>query len=123
VTSRKRHNPSRRNKAVIRARQLRREPSPPEFRLWQVLRDRPLDLKFRRQHPFERCTADFYCATARLVIEVDGDSHSMGSNPERDARRDAWLRSRGISVIRFDAAEVMNNLEGVVRSILEACRG
>ena len=105
-----------------RARQLRREITPPEYRLWQVLRQRPGDMKFRHQHPFERCTADFYCAQAKLVIEVDGDSHSMGSRPEQDARRDAWLNRKGIRVLRFDAADVMKDVESVVHSILETVR-
>lgn len=109
-----------RNAAVLRARQLRREPTPPEYRLWQVLRTRPEGLKFRRQHPFERCTVDFFCPAARLVVEVDGDSHSMGDAPERDARRDAWLRQQGLRVLRFDARDVMNDLEAVVRSIVAA---
>jgi very-short-patch-repair endonuclease len=109
---------SRRNAAVMRARQLRREPTPPEYRLWQALRQRPGDLKFRRQHPFDRCRVDFYCPAAGLVIEVDGDSHSMGDRPQQDARRDAWLQSQGLRVLRFDAAEVMKDVESVVRAIL-----
>lgn len=113
---------SRRRTAVDRARQLRREPTPPEYRLWQALRERPGDLKFRKQHPFERCTADFYCASARLVIEVDGDGHSMGSRPEEDRRRDAWLGTLGISVVRFDAADVMRDVDAVVRAIQDAVR-
>jgi very-short-patch-repair endonuclease len=113
---------SRRNSVVLRARQLRREPSPPEYRLWQGLRTRPGGLKFRRQHPFERCTVDFYCAAARIAVEIDGDSHSMGERPEQDARRDAWLSQQGIGVLRFDAADVMKDVESVVRSIIEAAR-
>ena len=114
---------TRRNGAVNRARQLRREPTPPEYRLWQALRLRPGGLKFRRQHPFDRCTADFYCPAARLVVEVDGDSHGMGDNPERDVRRDAWLRSQGVEVIRFDARDVMTDVEAVVRAIVVRARG
>ena len=107
------------NAAVLRARALRRDLTPPEYRLWQILRQRPAGLKFRKQHPFDRCTADFYCAAAKLVVEVDGDSHSMGNRPEQDARRDAWLNQQGIQVLRFDAADVMKDVESVVRSILE----
>ncbi len=113
---------SRKNAAVQRARQLRREITPPEYRLWQALRVRPGDLKFRHQHPFDRCTADFYCPAAKLVIEVDGDSHSMGNRPEEDARRDAWLMQQGLRVLRFDAADVMKDLESVVTMILLAAR-
>ncbi|HEU0098394.1 MAG TPA: endonuclease domain-containing protein [Allosphingosinicella sp.] len=109
---------TRRNDAVNRARQLRREPSPPEYRLWQALRLRPEGLKFRRQHPFDRCTADFFCPAARLVVEVDGDSHNMGDNPERDARRDSWLRSLGLTVLRFDARDVMKDVGSVVQAIV-----
>ncbi|HEX8620743.1 MAG TPA: endonuclease domain-containing protein [Allosphingosinicella sp.] len=113
---------SRRNQAINRARQLRMEPSPPEYRLWLYLRQRPDGLKFRKQHPFGRCTVDFYCPAAKLVIEVDGDGHSMGDNPERDARRDGWLRAQGLEVLRFDARDVMNAVESVVTRSLRAAR-
>ena len=109
-----------RNAAVLRARRLRRSMSPPEARLWQFLRGRPGKLKFRRQHPFPRCTADFYCPAARLVVEVDGDGHDMGDNPEFDLRRDAWLRRQGMRVLRFNAADVMKDVGSVVAAILLA---
>jgi very-short-patch-repair endonuclease len=96
--------------------------SPPEAYLWQVLRGRPAGLKFRRQHPFDRCTADFYCAAAKLVIEIDGDSHDLGENPARDRRRDAWLREQRLRVLRFDAGDVMRDMESVVTAILLAAR-
>ena len=113
---------SRRNSAVLRARELRRAPTPPEYRLWQVLRQRPGELKFRHQHPLGPYTLDFYCPAARLVVEVDGDSHSMGDRPAHDAARDAWLRSRGLEVVRYDARDVMNALEAVVTDILRVTR-
>jgi very-short-patch-repair endonuclease len=95
----------------------------PEGLLWQVLRSRPGDLKWRRQHPFERCTADFYCPAVKLVVEVDGDQHSRGSSPEDDARRDATLRNEGLRVLRFDAVEVLRDVESVVTAILRLARG
>ena len=107
----------------MRARQLRREPSPPEFRLWQALRERPGGFKFRRQHPFDRCRVDFYCPAAKLVVEVDGDSHSMSDNPQRDAGRDRWLGTLGLRVLRIDAADVMRDLDSAVTAILVAARG
>jgi len=97
----------RRNAAVLRARELRRNTSLPEGLLWQILRTRPGNLKWRRQHPFEHCTADFYCPAAKLVVEVDGDHHSMGDKPDADARRDVGLIIEGLRVLRFDAAEVL----------------
>ena len=106
------------NKNVLRARALRRTTTLPEGLLWQVLRKRPGGYKFRHQHPIGPFTADFYCAAKRLVIEVDGDAHSMGDNPERDARRDAWLRETGFHVVRYGAADVLNNLDSVTLAIL-----
>ena len=111
-----------RNAAVLRARALRREPTPPEYRLWLFLRQRPDGLKFRRQHPFEHYTADFYSAAARLVVEIDGAGHSMGDNPERDARRDASMRESGLQVLRFNAEDVIKDVESVVRAIVIAAR-
>ncbi len=110
-----------RNAAVLRARELRRTMSPPEA-LWQLLRTRPGGLKFRRQHPLDRCTGDFYCAAAKLVVELDGISHEMGDNPARDLRRDARLRSQGLHVIRFNADDVMRDVESVVTAIVLAAR-
>ena len=96
--------------------------SPPEAYLWQALRQRPNGLKFRRQHPFERYTADFYCAAAKLAVEIDGASHGMGNNPKRDFRRDEPMREQGLQVVRFNADDVMKDIESVVTAILLAAR-
>ena len=106
---------------VERARRLRREMSPPEVALWQHLRTRPAGFKFRRQHPAHPYTLDFFCREAAVAIEVDGDSHGMGDNPERDERRDAWLAARGILTLRFLAADVLHDLEAVALQIEEVC--
>jgi len=106
---------------VAKARKLRRQLSPPEARLWNVLRYHPEEFKFRRQHPVGPFVLDFYCPAAKLGIEADGLAHDMGDNPARDRRRDAWLRQRGIRVIRFNAGDVMKNLEGVLQLILMEC--
>lgn len=112
-----------RNAVVLQARTLRRSPTLPEGLLWQALRTRPQGLKFRRQHPLGPYVADFYCAAARLVVEVDGESHAMGDRPAHDARRDSWLRGQGLRVIRFNAADVMNDLESVLTEIFREARG
>ena len=109
------------NETVLRARALRRNLTLPEGMLWQVLRKRPEGYKFRNQHPIGRCIVDFYCAATRLAIEVDGDSHSMGDRPERDDRRDQWLRRQGVRVVRFSATDVIGDLQSVVTAILAAC--
>lgn len=97
-----------------RARKLRSELSLPEKLLWVRLRRRDPKLPtFRRQHPVGRYILDFYCSDARLCIEVDGAMHYVGDRPERDARRDAWLRSQGIEVVRIPASSVLEDPEDV----------
>jgi very-short-patch-repair endonuclease len=81
--------------------------SAPEMRLWNRLRQRESGKPaFRRQHPVGPYVLDFYCARARLAIEVDGASHDMGDRPQRDLRRDEWLGERGITVMRIAASEL-----------------
>jgi very-short-patch-repair endonuclease len=110
-----------RNDAIVRAREFRRSMSLPEGLLWQELRKRPGGFKFRRQHPIGPYVLDFYCPAARLAIEVDGASHDMGDNPQRDAQRDAWLREQGLRIARFTARDVLHNMDGVIRMILADC--
>jgi 3-isopropylmalate/(R)-2-methylmalate dehydratase small subunit len=116
------HLPPRTNAAVLRARKLRREMSLPEVMLWQELRKRPGGLKFRRQHPAAAYTLDFYCAAAKLCIEVDGEHHSRGTNPQQDAKRDNFMRHHGIETIRLTATDVIGSLENTVRHIVAAAR-
>ena len=120
---RKAAGPRGRTGAVTRAREQRRSMSPPELALWLVLKTRPDDIKFRRQHPLgDDLSLDFYCNDARLCIEVDGAAHGMGNRPVRDERRDAFLAAHGIETLRVPAVEVMRNLEGVVLHILTTVR-
>jgi len=106
---------------VAKARALRRTMAPAEIRLWQILRKRPAGLKFRHQHPAGPYALDFYCAAKKLAVEVDGNAHDMGDRPARDEQRDAWLRGKGYRVLRIPAGELINNSEGVLQHILNAC--
>jgi very-short-patch-repair endonuclease len=113
------HHPQR-TAITPRARQLRRDMTPTEVILWGVLRGRQFGgYKFRRQQPLGPFFADFYCAEAKLVVELDGDTH-IGREAE-DAARRAFLASEGIAVIRFWNPEVHDNLEGVCSTILTTC--
>ena len=105
-----------------RARELRKKMTPPERRLWSVLRTRPGGFKFRRQHPLGYYTLDFFCYEAALCVEIDGFAHELGSNPYRDSRRDDWLAAQGVRTIRIAAIEVRDNLEGIILLIVEECR-
>ncbi|MBU1385535.1 MAG: endonuclease domain-containing protein [Alphaproteobacteria bacterium] len=103
---------------VARARNLRRKLTLPEVLLWQALRGRKLGgARFRRQHPVGPYILDFYCETARLAVEVDGQGHDHPDQMRHDARRTAWLNARGISVYRLAARDVLGNPEGVVAAI------
>ena len=110
-------------KAVVkRARILRRRMSPPEVLLWRLLRESPEGLKFRRQHPIGPFVVDFYCPATKLVIEIDGDVHDMGGNPEFDERRAGWLEERGYRTLRVLAAEVFADPAETAQSIVSTCR-
>ncbi len=105
---------SKRN--LDQARRLRRELTLPEIVLWRELRK--LDVRFRKQVPADPYVLDFYCAKARLVIEVDGEAHDRGDRPARDARRDEWLAAKDIRTLRISATDVLRNLDGVMQHIL-----
>ena len=107
--------------SLTAARKLRRKMSLPEGLLWQQLRQRPMGLKFRNQHPLEKMVVDFYCASRRLVVEIDGISHGMGDNPERDLRRNSFLRSLGYRVLRILATEVLRDPAEIAASIVALC--
>jgi very-short-patch-repair endonuclease len=101
------------------ARELRNDPTPAEARLWKYLRRKQVDgWRFRRQHVFDRFIVDFYCPSARLVIEVDGPIHDQ--QREYDALRTEFLESLGLRVLRFENEDVFQNIEGVLTVIGEA---
>ena len=108
---------------VKRARPLRRTMTLPEVLLWQQLRSRPEGLRFRRQYPCEGFVLDFACLDRRLAIEVDGEAHSRGDQPVRDARRDPVLTEAGFATLRIAARDVLGNLEGALTHILATCGG
>lgn len=102
-----------------RARALRRSSTDVEHKLWAVIRNRQLEgFKFRRQVPIGRYYADFACLEARLVIELDGSQHM--DRAEADERRTGDLEAAGWHVIRFWNNDVLLELDGVGRAILEA---
>jgi very-short-patch-repair endonuclease len=103
-----------------RSRQLRRPLTPMEPRLWAVIRNRALNgLKFRRQFVIGHYIADFACITAKLVVEIDGNSHD--GNYQYDKERTTYLEQCGYRVIRFTNQDIRENLEGVCEVIRGAC--
>ncbi|MGH8750253.1 MAG: endonuclease domain-containing protein [Burkholderiales bacterium] len=99
------------------SRNLRKNPTDAEAKLWQHLRYKQLDgYKFRRQHPLGQFVVDFICLEAKLVIEVDGGQHA--ESIRRDERRTAFLEKRGFGVLRFWNNEVLGNIDGVLATIM-----
>jgi very-short-patch-repair endonuclease len=111
------HSPA----TLSRARRLRRDMSLPEVLLWQILRTKPMGLKFRNQHPVDDYVADFYCHSAKTLIEIDGKSHDMGDQPEFDEERDARLNSLGYQVVRIPATDVLKCPTTVAEQLVALC--
>jgi very-short-patch-repair endonuclease len=86
--------------------ELRHAPTPAEELLWRRIRDRQISgAKFRRQHAIGVYVVDFYCAEAKLVVEIDGPIHEH--QQQADANRQAFLESQGLHVLRFTNEQVM----------------
>jgi leucyl-tRNA synthetase len=104
--------------SIERARELRQRMTRAEALLWQALRRKPWGIRFRRQHPIGSFILDFYCAQARLGIEIDGGYHEENAQAENDASRSAViLQRRGIDVVRFSNDEVLEDLPAVWEAI------
>ncbi len=109
--------------AIDRARALRRDQTEAERSLWRALRGRALDgLKFVRQEPIGPFFVDFVCREKKLVIEVDGATHSTEEELAFDLRREQYLRDAGYRIVRVTNEDVFRNLEGVCETILAALK-
>ena len=109
--------PRKHNKELVaNARILRKEATKEERHLWyDFLRDYPV--RFTRQKVLGRYIVDFYCASARLVIELDGSQHYEEENAAMDAQRTRFLEQYGLRVIRIPNNEVNQNFNGVCEYI------
>ncbi|MBI3464610.1 MAG: endonuclease domain-containing protein [Planctomycetes bacterium] len=103
------------------ARQLRRDMTDAEHRLWWHLRYRQMDgKKFRRQAPIGSYIVDFACFEEKLIVELDGGQHAQ--QQAYDARRTQWLNSQGFRVLRFWDHQVFEDVEPVMEVILRNLR-
>jgi very-short-patch-repair endonuclease len=104
-----------------RARALRRDAPSAERVVWRRLRNRQLaGCKFVRQDPIGPYFADFVCREKMLVVEIDGATHSTDEEIDSDARRTAFLEANGFRVMRFDNAQIYENVDGALEAILSA---
>jgi very-short-patch-repair endonuclease len=102
---------------TTRRQNLRNNATQPEQKLWAILRGKQLGVKFRRQHGIGLYIVDFYCPEAKLVIEVDGDSHYTETAQQQDVQRDAYLQSLDLRVLRFTNQDINQNMVGVYEMI------
>ena len=110
-------NDTNNDKLTAFAQKLRRNMTNAERHLWyDFLKLRPEN--FNRQKVVGKYIVDFYCAEARLVIELDGSQHCENAGMAYDAERDEYLRSLGLTVCRYSNLDVMRNFEGVCTDIL-----
>lgn len=87
--------------------------------MWNYLRNRRLNgWKFRRQHSIGPYIVDFFCPDAKLVIEIDGDSHFGPEAEQYDAVREAHIQKQSIRVVRFTNTEIFNNIDEVIASLV-----
>jgi very-short-patch-repair endonuclease len=105
-----------------RVRELRRSATEAERAAWYLLRGRALGAKFRRQCRVENWVVDFYCFEHRLAIELDGGVHSQPSQMRRDAAKEDYLRTVGISLLRIPNGLVLEDPVEIVRKGQEALK-
>ena len=103
------------------ARRLRRNRTSAESKLWGRLRQlKWVGLRFRQQAPIDRFVVDFVCFGKRLIVEVDGATHSTQDERQRDKDREDFLLTQGFRVVRFSNEDVLQNLDGVMDTIVHA---
>ena len=103
------------------AKRLRRQSTDAETLLWRRVRSRQLQgLKFRRQFPIDRYVVDFFCAEARLIVELDGGQHAL--QVEADKARTTMFSEMGYLVLRFWNNDVLSNIDGVLETIVLAIK-
>ena len=105
---------------VIR-RKLRKNMTRAEVVLWQILRNKQLGFKFRRQFGIGPYIVDFYCPKLKFVIELDGDVHAINTQRMKDINRQGFLEEKGIFVKRYWNNEVLDNTDSTVEEIYYLC--
>ncbi len=118
------HHADKRQRASFKrafAKSLRAAATDAERKLWSLLRSKQLGPhRFRRQQPIGPYIVDFFCPSAKLIVELDGDQHGTDQAFAYDAARDQFLSGRGYRVLRFINADVLRTPEGVIEIILRA---
>lgn len=106
-------------KNISTARMLRKNMTDAERKLWSLLRNNQLGVKFRRQVPIGPYIVDFLAIKANLVIELDGSQHYTDEAKGNDLKRDNFQRRQGLTVLRYSDTEFLQNIDGVMQQIYE----
>lgn len=107
-------------KLTIVAKNLRKNSTDAERLLWKHLRRKQVEgLKFSRQQPIGNYIVDFVSFENQLIIEADGGQHA--GNEQADREREEWLKREGFKILRFWNNDILNNIEGVMATLMEAC--
>jgi very-short-patch-repair endonuclease len=105
------------------ARDMRSVPTEAERKLWSLLRNKQMAaLRFRRQQPIGPYIADFFCAGAKLIVELDGEQHGTDANFAYDEQRRRFLNERGYRVLRFFNTDLFAHPNDVLEGIWRAAR-
>ncbi len=105
------------------ARQLRQNLTDSERVLWRRLRGKQIEgVQFYRQKPIGDYIVDFDAPQAKLVVEIDGSQHFEAQHMEKDKKRDEYLNSLGLLVLRFDSRQALKEIEGVMDAVYQAVR-
>ena len=104
---------------LSRARGLRRRMTDAEKKLWSILRGNQLSAHFRRQVPIGPFGVDFLSIKNKLAIELDGGQHFEAKGISKDIERDAFLKEKGLTILRFSDRDCLTNPEGVVQIICD----
>ena len=108
---------------LTRARELRRDATYAERKLWEELRGRRFEgLKFVRQEPIGPFIADFACREIKLVVEVDGATHSTDEEIAKDRARTAYLAKDGYRIIRVQNIDILEGMDGALESVRQAVK-
>lgn len=94
---------------------MRKNPTETEDLIWQEIRNKKLDVKFRRQHIIDKYIVDFACIEKSIIVEIDGGIHRI--QIDEDKERQEFLESKGFEFLRFTDIEVLKNKEAVIKSI------
>ena len=103
---------------VTRRRSLRQNQTAAETKLWYKIKNKTLGYKLRRQYSIENYIVDFYCHELKLIIELDGSTHTDEKWLGYDKQRQKHLENLGFKVIRYTDEQVINNLDGVLIDLI-----